>query len=86
MTDEIHSLLNASVEKIANAWISELQAIRENTLTLENQLLACVAKTAANIQQLHDLGAKVAEEAARGRETCAKLTEGVAAIVGEQVA
>ena len=86
MTDDIHTLLNASVSKIADAWIDELKQIRQNTEVLEAQLLACVSKTKTDIAKLHDLGAKVAEEAARGRETCAKLTEGVAAIVGEQVA
>ena len=86
MTDDVHALLNRSIETIANTWIDELKAIRENTTVLEAQLLACVSKTKTDIAKLHDLGAQVAEEAKRGRETCAKLTEGVAAIVGEQVA
>ena len=86
MNDDINTLLNRSIETIAQSWISELKAIRENTEVLEAQLLACVSKTKADIAALHTLGAQVAEEAKRGRETCAKLTEGVAQIAGEQVA
>ena len=85
MTDDIHQLLDASVEKIAQAWISELKAVRDNTVALENQLLACVAKTKENIAKLHSLGAQVADEAKRGREICASLSDGVAQISGEQI-
>lgn len=86
MTDDIHNLLKESVEKIAGQWIAELKQVRENTLELEKQLMACVAKTKDDITKLHELGVHVAEEAKRGRETCARLTEGVAQIAGEQVA
>ena len=85
MTDEIRSLLNDSIAKIADGWISELKSIRDNTMALENQLLACVSKTKSNIEQLHTLGAQVAEEARRGRELCAKLSDGVAQIADEQL-
>jgi hypothetical protein len=75
--ENIHTLLNASVEKIAQGWIDELAALRENTSRLESLLMAHVASTKANINRLHDLGAKIANEAARGREVCDQITEAV---------
>ena len=86
MTDDIQRLLTESVEKIADGWITELKAIRENTQTLETQLISCVAKTKDNIKRLHELGAQVADEAKRGREVCARLSEGIAQINGDAVA
>jgi hypothetical protein len=80
--DKIHGLLNDSIEKIAQGWIDQLIEVRKNTEVLETQMLACVMQTKANIERLHDLGEQIAREAARGREVCAKLSEGVAQITG----
>lgn len=85
MTDEIHKLLNDGVEKIAQSWCDELKQVRDNATALENQLLACVIQTKANIAKLHELGIQIADEAKRGREICASLSDGVAQISGEQV-
>ena len=74
---QVHNLLNDSVEQIAQGWIGQLTVLRENTVKLENQLLACVAQTKDNIRKLHELGEQVAAEAARGLEVCEKLSEGV---------
>jgi len=81
--DQVHSLLNDSVEKIAQSWIDQLQAVKENCDALERQMLAAVAKTKENIAKLHELGNQVAEEAKRGRELCEQLSNGVAKIAGE---
>ena len=59
--------------------------MRSNATLLESQVMTCVAKTKADITQLHDLGVKVAEEAQRGMELCAKLSESVERITGEAV-
>jgi hypothetical protein len=81
--DQIHSLLDDSIEKLAESWISQLNALRDNTVQLENQLIACVAQTKDNIKQLHSLGLQIAAEAQRGREVCEKLADGIDAIAGQ---
>jgi hypothetical protein len=73
-TDQVHVLLNNSIEKIAQNWCAELEALRKNATDLENQVLACVVSTKASVNRLHELGAQVAEEAKRGREVCARLS------------
>ncbi len=75
--ESMHTLLNASVEKIAQGWIDELSALRENTNRLESLLMAHVASTKASINQLHEMGAQIASEAARGREVCERLAGAV---------
>ena len=47
METQVHSLLLESVGKIADQWIEQLVLLRENTVALENQILASVAKTKA---------------------------------------
>ena len=82
---EIHQLLKESIDKIAGQWVEQLTVMRSNATLLESQVMTCVAKTKADITQLHDLGVKVAEEAQRGMELCAKLSESVERITGEAV-
>ena len=82
-TDQVHKLLNESIEKIAQGWIDQLKQLRDNTVALESQMMACVARTKDQINQLHTLGEQVAGEARRGREVCEKLSEGIAQIAGE---
>jgi hypothetical protein len=77
ITDQVHSLLLDSVAKISDQWIEQLKIVRENTLTLETQILACVTKTKSDITMLHDLGVKVADEARRGQEVCRQLSDSV---------
>ena len=86
MSDDIHLLLKKSVEQIAGQWVEQLNIVRANTVTLEEQVLACLAKTKTDIAQLYGLGVKVAEEAKRGQELCASLSAGVALITGEAAA
>ena len=73
-TPHMHDLLNASVEKIAQEWVEQLNELRENATALESQLMACVAQTKASINKLHELGQQVAEEAQRGKDVIAKVT------------
>jgi DNA-binding transcriptional regulator YbjK len=81
--EQVHGLLNASIEQIAGQWIEQLTVLRENATALEAQLLACVAQTKSSIERLHELGAQVAAEATRGQEVIAKLSDGIAQIAGE---
>jgi hypothetical protein len=79
--EQVHDLLNDSIEKIAQGWIEQLKAVKGNCDALESQVLAAVTKTKNDIAKLHALGAQVLGEAKRGRELCAKL---VAEISEEQ--
>ena len=73
----IHTLLEESITHIASQWVEQLKIVRENTITLENQILACVTKTKSDITMLHDLGTQVAEEARRGQEVCRQLSDSI---------
>ncbi len=73
----IHTLLEESITHIASQWVEQLKIVRENTITLENQILACVTKTKSDITMLHSLGTQVAEEARRGQEVCRQLSDSI---------
>jgi hypothetical protein len=79
-TDQVHTLMLESVSKIADQWIEQLKIVRENTIALEAQIVACVGKTKSDITMLHELGTKVAEEAKRGQEVCRQLSNSIEAI------
>ena len=74
---EVHKLLLDSVGRIADDWIGQLNILRENTNVLEAQIIAYVGKTKSDISALHELGAKVTEEARRGSEICQQLRAGL---------
>jgi len=78
--DQVQSLLLESVSKIADDWISQLTLLRKSADALEAQIVASVAKTKSDLTTLHELGAKVAEEAKRGQEVCRQLADGVGKI------
>ena len=78
--DQVHGLLLESVSKIADEWIAQLTLLRKSADALEAQIVASVAKTKADLTLLHELGAKVAEEAKRGQEVCRQLADGVGKI------
>ena len=73
----IHTLLEESITHIASQWVEQLKIVRENTLMLETQILACVTKTKSDITTLHSLGTQVAEEARRGQEVCRQLSDSI---------
>ena len=78
--DQVHGLLLESVSKIADDWIEQLRILRKSADALEAQIVASVGKTKADLTLLHELGAKVAEEAKRGQEVCRQLADGVGKI------
>jgi hypothetical protein len=75
--DQVHTLLLDSVSKIADQFVEQLAILRKNADALEAQIIACVAKTKADITALHSLGTKVAEEARRGQEVCRQLSDSI---------
>jgi transcriptional regulator len=79
-TDQVHVLMLESISKIADQWIEQLTILRKNADALEAQIVASVAKTKSDLTLLHELGAKVAEEAKRGQEVCKQLSEGIGKI------
>lgn len=79
-TDQVHELMLESISKIADQWIEQLSILRKNADALEAQIIACVSKTKSDITTLHELGAKVAEEAKRGQDVCKQLADGVGKI------
>ena len=75
--ERVHDLLNNSIEQIAQGWVDQLTALRQNTERLESLLLSHVASAKANITKLHELGEQVAAEAERGRQVCEQLAIGI---------
>jgi hypothetical protein len=82
--DQVHGLLNDSIEKITQGWVDQLKAVKDNCDALERQVMTAMAQTKDSIAKLHELGNKVADEAKRGRELCEKLSAGVAEITNEE--
>ena len=76
-TDQVHSLMLDSVSRIADQWIEQIKISHDNLAALENQIIACVAKTKSDISLLHDLGQKVSEEAKRGQKFCQELSDSI---------
>jgi len=74
---QVHTLLNESIEKLAQNWISELEALRKNASDLESQVLAAVAGTKDSIAKLHSLGDLVKTEARRGQDVCRQLSDSI---------
>ena len=75
--NQVHTLLNESIEKLAQNWISELEALRKNASDLESQVLAAVAGTKDSIAKLHSLGDLVKTEARRGQDVCRQLSDSI---------
>ena len=65
LTDQVHDLLNDSIEKIASDLVKELEALRQNATDLENRLLAAAASAKASINKLRELHGQIADEARR---------------------
>ena len=78
--ERVHGLLQESIQSIAQSWIHELQVLRESTVTLENQLLACVADLKAKVEELHTLGAKISTEVKQGQDAVTAASNGLAKI------
>ena len=77
ITDQVHDLLNESIEKIASNMVGELEALRQNATALETQLLAAAAGAKASINKLRELHTQIADEARRGQEVCRKVSDSI---------
>jgi len=77
VSSQVHDLLIESVGKIADEWVLQLTTLRNSANELEQQILTYVSRTRHDISALHDLGIKVATEAARGQAVCKELKRGL---------
>jgi hypothetical protein len=79
-----HTDLLVGLDAIERTWIEQLKAVRENTLVIEKQAIACVARVRDDIARLHLLGLQVTKEAERGQEACKHLAESLAHMKGDR--
>ena len=70
-----HDLMLKSVDRVAEEWVTQLQHVRKNSEELEAMVLQRAAKLKAELTQLFLLGHAVMNEAKRGDDVNAKLSE-----------
>jgi hypothetical protein len=78
-----HDLMIASVDKIAQQWISELNHVRDNTKVLEQMVIEQVTVVKNALTKLHLLGAQTMREAERGHEVVGQLGDELEAMMGQ---
>jgi hypothetical protein len=81
---QAHELMLKSIDRVANAWVTELQAVRNNTQVVEQMVLTACTKAKADITRLHLLGGAVMQEAKRGEEVCSQLEEQIDRLMSNQ--
>jgi hypothetical protein len=69
-----HDKMLDAVDRIADQWIAQLEAVRVNTQIIEQMVLTAVNKVKHDLTELQLLGAAVTQEAKRGEEVCHQLT------------
>jgi hypothetical protein len=72
-----HTGLLVELENIERTWIEQLREVRESTLVVERQAIACVARVKDDISRLHLLGRQLTKEAARGKQLCQALSNNI---------
>ena len=70
---QAHDLMLKSIDRVADAWITELHAVVNNTKVVEQMVVQACARAKHDITRLHLLGGAVMQEARRGEEVCANL-------------
>jgi hypothetical protein len=83
---QAHTLMLESVDRLAEQWITELSAVRNNTMVVEQMVLQTCAKTKDELTRLHLLGHQVMSEARRGEEVCSHLEEQLERLMQERAA
>ena len=74
---QVHSLLLESIEQIAGSWMAQLDMLQKSAEEMKQQILTYMGRTKSDIDALHELGIKVAAEAARGQAVCKELRDGL---------
>jgi hypothetical protein len=82
MSDQIHGLLNESIEKIAQSSIGEINALTKNLGELGTQMLNAAAAAKEKINKLHELNSQIAAEVRRGEEMRRSVSDSIEKIAG----
>jgi hypothetical protein len=80
-----HTLMMESVDRITQQWVGELNHVRENTLAVEQMVIAQAAKAKDELTKLHLLGMQAMKEAQRGQEVVARLGDELDAMLSQHV-
>lgn len=83
---ESHTLLIASIDKIAIGWVNELKRIRDQTVALEAMVLAQCDRTKSEITKMHMLGVQTLREAERTQEVNRSIADELDRLMDKQVA
>jgi hypothetical protein len=78
-----HDLMLASVDKITQAWVDEMVALRENSKHIEQMVLEQAAKVKAEMTRLHLLGVQAMRETQRGHEVLQHLGDELDSMISE---
>ena len=70
-----HTLMLESVDKITQAWVEELLALRRNSEGIEQMVVEQAAKVKSEMTKLHLLGVQAMREAQRGHDVLQHLGE-----------
>ena len=70
-----HDLMTESVDRIAQQWVGELSRVRDNTLMIEQMVLAQATRVKSELTRMHLLGVKAMQEAKRGHEVGQHLVD-----------
>ena len=82
ISDQVHDLLNESIEKIAQRSIGEINALTKNLGELGTQMLNAAAAAKEKINKLHELNAEIAEEVRRGQKMRQSVSDSIEKIAG----
>ena len=75
--DQVHDLLNESIEKIAQTSIGEINALTKNLGELGTQMLNAAAAAKEKINQLHKLNGQIADEVRRGEKMRQSVSDSI---------
>ena len=76
-----HTLMLESVDKITQAWVEELLALRRNSEGIEQMVVEQAAKVKSEMTKLHLLGVQAMREAQRGQDVLQHLGEEISTMV-----
>jgi hypothetical protein len=82
MADQVHDLLNKSIEQIAQNTIDEIEELKKTLADLGNQMLAAAAEAKDRIKRLHELNGQIAEEVRRGQKMRRSIGDSIEKIAG----
>jgi len=79
-----HTLMMESVDRVTQHWVAELNRVRQNTLVVEQMVIAQAAKLKDELTRLHLLGVQAMREAQRGNDVVQHLGDELDAMMTAQ--